>query len=276
MAEALRRGVQGGTGDGDGTGDGSGDGAGGSGKPAQGDPPLGDKAPPKDDATAAKLAAMQKENAELKAAEEKRVADAEAAKKKAAEDAAKKKGEYEPLLAKKDEELSEAERKLKAAVEENQSLKKAVVDRIEANIKALPEAAQAEIKLVRESLSLDKLQELVDLKAKAAGGGTGDVPPRTPAPNPGGMGGGHKKGKDYEIHAETRMVMEELYVEDGVFETSKNMGRIDMGDGDYKYRYRGTGDDKKDTKSFIGMLRGVAQRSKEDMVDRMRDASAQK
>ena len=237
LLEVYRRGgVRGGAPDGDGGKDDKGGKEGG-----------GDKGDPDPAAAAAKEAAALKERAEKaeKLLADRTAAD-EAAKKKAAEDDAKKRGDFDKLAAEKDAEIA----KLKAQADRGAELEKASRTRVDAMIAKLPDEAKKEVDLVKDALSLEKLEAFVWAKAEAAGTG-GGLPP---AP---GVGGRRGKDDSHELHKETKMVLRRLSAPREALEIGSMLGKFDR-DGDPVFRFRGTGDDEKDTESFIGFMNSIA------------------
>lgn len=224
-------------------------------QPKQEPLPLDDKAKPDD--TAALKARAEKAEADaaaLRAKDKKRNDDESAAKKKAEEEEAKKRGEFEALMAKRDAEL-------KAANEEAERLRVATQKRIDAGIAKLGDAAKKEIEIVRGSLSLDKLEELVTIKL-------GDVIANPPSP---GVGTGRRDGSGgHKIDPGTEELLVEVSASTGARETAKKLGEFKR-DGDSVFRWRGTGDDRKDTMSFVDMLNKIADNPIRDMREKARD-----
>ena len=195
----------------------------------------------------AKAETANAELEKLRAANKKRSDDEGAAKKKADEDEAKKRGEHEVLLKQRDAELAAAQAQTKALHEAAQA-------RVERSTKRLSDAARKEIDLVKDSLPLDKLEALID--AKLEGGQViegGVVTP--PAPAPGGV---RRDAKGHQLHAETVMILEDRGAGESKYQVGKALGAIPIGGGDVKFRWKGTGDDRKDTQAFIELLNKAA------------------
>lgn len=181
----------------------------------------------------------EKELAERKSAEA-------AAKKLAEETEAKKKGEYEKLLADREKENTE----LKKKAERADQLEKATQTRVDAMIAKLPDAAKKEVELVKASLSIDTLESFVATKLEAAG--IGIAPPA-----PGVKQRGGRTDKGHELHPETIGLLEDISADAGALETGKMLGTFER-DGTPVFRWKGTGDDRKDTVSFIDLLKKIA------------------
>ena len=205
---------------------------------------------PKGDEWKVKAEAAQAELAKVQARDKKRSDDEIAAKKKADEDEAKKRGEHEVLLKQRDAELAAAQAQAKVYAD-------AAAARVDRSIKRLSEAAQKEIALVRDSLPLDKLEAFIE--AKLEGGqtapieGGGVVTPPSPAP-----GGVRRDAKGHQLHAETVMILEDRGADESAYAVGKSLGAIPVGGGDFKFRWKGTGDNKKDTQAFIALLNKAA------------------
>lgn len=193
-----------------------------------------------DDIAAIKARAekAEKDLADRKAAEA-------AAKKKAEDDEAKKKGEYEKLLGEKEKELAD----LKAKAGRADELEKAALARVDAMIEKLPDAAKKQLAIVKDGLSLEKLEAFVSAQF-----GEGGIP-LPPAPGVGSK----KKQEDgtHELHKESKMVLRRVNAHPDALKVATRLGQFDR-DGDPVFRWRGTGDDEKDTESFIAFMEAMS------------------
>jgi hypothetical protein len=188
----------------------------------------------------------------------KRDADARAA--KAEEDeAAKKRGEFDRILQDRDDQLSKANERIAA-------IDAATVKRIDTAIEQLPEAAKAEIALIRDGISLEKLEEYVNLKLTSVSNNQVNTLP-SPSPSAG--------NKIAEVLDESTKIMNEskTFIED-LGGTQSTMAMTDLmksfpvGGGKEKWRVGGTGDDDKDTRTFIGLMRKIGHNPWRDLEER--------
>jgi len=203
----------------------------------------------KGDEAAALKARAEKAEADLA---KKNEADA-AAKKKLEDDEAKKRGDFDKLTRQKDDEIAA----LKARADRADALEKASKERIDAAIAKLPDAAKKEIELVKDSLTPEKLEALVALK-----GGDTSIP-IPPAPGVGNRGG--RKDGGYELNPVTVEVLDELYEPEQTRQTAKHLGSFMRGTNPV-FRWQGTGNDPKDTLSFINMMNKIAYNPLRDMM----------
>lgn len=196
-------------------------------------------------ALTARLDAIEKENRELKAAQ-----DADKRKRNA------KKAEADGKLK---EELEKSNEELAKLRERNERIEKATRERIERNIAKLPEDARADIELVRDDLSIEKLEALVDKRMgstksvdedKDKDKDQDDKDKKVAPPAPGVRTTNSEPNVGHEIHAETKNIMRAVYAKPEAYEISKHIGVDSVG----KFGWGRTDDENENKANFINLL----------------------
>lgn len=205
-------------------------------------PPVADAVDWKAQAIEAREALASRQAADARAEDKKRVAA-----KQAEEDEARKRGDFDRVLSTKEQELV-------ALREANERYATAAQERLTAKVGRLPEAVQAKLALVRDALPIDKFEALVE--AELGGTAPVDAAPLPPSPAVGSSGA--PTGGDYQLHPETVGMLDDLYVPEHRRLIASKLGRFPVGGGDFKFRYQGTGDDRKDTLSTINLMNALS------------------
>ena len=160
--------------------------------------------------------------------------------------AALKRGEHERVI-------KETSAELKAANARLDAIKEATLARINAAVDKMDDKSKAEINLVKDSLPIEKLEEYVALKWAVAQPLKPGAPP-SPSPTSGAKG---PAAPDDPVMKEARAFIDDLGGSASTVAMSEMMKAFPVGDGKEKYRFMGTGDDDKDTKSFIKLMRKI-------------------
>ena len=117
----------------------------------------------------------------------------------------------------------------------------------------MPKEVQEEIALVKDDLSLDKLEALVEKRAGSAKVDEekkgGKAPPSI------GVGGNDRKepkGK-HQIHASTKEIMTEVFAKDRHYQVAEGLGVSDDG----KFGWGRTNNEAESTANFINLLEKI-------------------
>lgn len=204
---------------------------------------------PTDDGTAARLKALEDDNAKLKAEADKRERDSRA--RKAADDGKLK------------EELDRANAEREKYATDLKAYEKSTKDRIDRTIAKLPKEQQEEIELIKSDLSLVKLEALVDKRFEAFSKATPADDKEKPKPGdpakpiapgtPGVKSDPSKPHQGHEIHAETKEVLKHTFATPQTIEMAKNLGVDSIG----KFGWQRTDDEAQNKVNFINLLNSI-------------------